>query len=55
VSSKVYTALGWVVWQILSRAAKVKLSQNRSKVGAAAVVAGVVIAGIALAHGDEQN
>jgi hypothetical protein len=55
VSSKGYTVLGWVVWQIASRVAKKKIAQNRSKIGAAAVVAGVVIAGIALARGDEQN
>jgi hypothetical protein len=55
VSSKGYTVLGWVVWQIGSRVAKKKIAQSRSKIGAAAVVAGVVIAGIALARGDRQD
>jgi hypothetical protein len=54
VSSKGYTVLGWVVWQIGSRVAKRKLAQNRSKLVAAGVVAAVVAAGIALASGDDE-
>jgi hypothetical protein len=55
VNSKGYTALGWIVWQIGSRVAKRKLSQNRSKLLAAGVVAAVVAAGIALASGDDDS
>ena len=54
MSSKGYTALGWIVWQIGSRVAKRKLGQNRSKLVAACVVAAVVVAGIALASGDDE-
>jgi hypothetical protein len=54
VSSKGYTLLGWMTWRIVSWAVKWKISQNRSKIGAAAVVAGVVIAGIALAGSDDD-
>jgi hypothetical protein len=54
VSSKGYSVLGWIVWQVGSRVAKRKLAQNRSKLAAAAVVAGVVLAGIALAGDDER-
>jgi hypothetical protein len=54
VSSKSYTALGWVVWQIGSRVAKRKLARNRSKLLAAGVVAAVVAAGVALASSDDE-
>jgi hypothetical protein len=54
MSSKSYTALGWIVWQIGSRVAKRKLGQNRSKLIAAGVVAAVVAAGIALASSDDE-
>jgi hypothetical protein len=49
VTSKGYTVLGWVVWQIASRVAKRKIQQNRVKLGAAGVVALVLVAGIAAA------
>jgi hypothetical protein len=50
VSSKGYTILGWIVWQIGSRVAKRKLAQNRLKVGAAAAVVLVLVAGVAAAR-----
>ena len=50
MSSKGYTVLGWIVWQISSRVAKRKLAQNRAKVGAAAVVLLVLVAGLAAAR-----
>jgi hypothetical protein len=49
VNSKGYTILGWVVWQIASRVAKRKVKQNNVKIGAAGVVALVLIAGLAAA------
>lgn len=50
-----YTVLGWIVWQIGSRVAKRKMAQNRVKLGAAGVVALVLIGGViaARASGDE--
>jgi hypothetical protein len=54
MSSKGYTVLGWIVWQVASRVAKRKIAQNRAKVGAAAAVALVVVLGLAAARsGDE--
>jgi hypothetical protein len=53
VSSKGYTVLGWIVWQIGSRIAKRKLAQNRVKVGAAAAVVLVLVAGVAAARSGE--
>jgi hypothetical protein len=53
VSSKGYAILGWIVWQISSRVAKRKLAQNRVKVGAAAAVFLVLVAGIAAARSSD--
>jgi hypothetical protein len=49
MSSRGYTVLGWIVWQIASRVAKRKIAQNRVKLGAAGVVALVLIAGVVAA------
>ncbi len=57
MSSRGYTLLGWAVWQILTRAAKLKVAQNKTKLGAAATVAVVLVAGLAVAKatsGDEE-
>jgi hypothetical protein len=55
MNSKGYTVLGWLVWQIGSRVAKKKIAQNRAKIGAAGVIALVLIGGVvaAKASGDE--
>ena len=50
MSTRGYTVLGWIVWQIGSRVAKRKLAQNRVKVGAAGAVALVLIAGVLAAR-----
>ena len=55
MSSKGYTVLGWIVWQIGSRVAKRKLGQNRSKLIAAGVVLALVAAGIALTSNDDDS
>jgi hypothetical protein len=49
MSSKGYTVLGWAVWQIATRVAKRKMAQNKVKIGAAATVALVLVAGLAAA------
>jgi hypothetical protein len=56
MSSKGYTVLGWVVWQIASRVAKRKIAQNRVKIGAAGVVTLVLVGGVvaARAGGDDS-
>ena len=54
---KPYTILGWVIWQLGKRVVAVKVSQNRVKLGAAGVVALVLVAGLAAAKsgsGDEN-
>ena len=56
MNSKGYTVLGWVVWQFTSRIVKRKIDENRVKLGAAGVVALVLVAGLAAAKagsGDE--
>ena len=50
MTSTGYTVLGWIVWQIGSRLAKRQIKDNRIKVGAAGVVALVLIGGIAAAR-----
>jgi hypothetical protein len=50
MSSKGYTVLGWIVWQIASRVAKRKIAQNRVKIGAATAVVLVLVAGVAAAR-----
>ena len=50
MSTRGYTVLGWVVWQFASRAMTAKAKQNRVKLGAAGVVALVVVGGIAAAR-----
>ena len=50
MTSKSYTVLGWVVWQIGSRVAKKKMAENRMKLGAAGVVAAVLVGGVIAAR-----
>ena len=45
-----YTVLGWLAWQIISRVAKRKLAQNKVKLGAAATVFAVIAAGLLAAR-----
>lgn len=49
MNSKGYTVLGWLVWQIGSRVAKRKVTQNKAKLGAASVIGLVLIGGAATA------
>jgi len=49
-TTKGYTVLGWLAWQVISRVAKRKLAQNRVKIGAAATVFAVIAAGILAAR-----
>ena len=57
MSSRGYTVLGWAVWQIATRVAKRKMRQNRVKLGAAATVLLVLVAGLlaAKAGGGEEE
>jgi hypothetical protein len=49
MSTRGYTVIGWLTWQIATRVAKRKMSQNKLKLGAAATVLGVLVAGLAAA------
>jgi sulfite exporter TauE/SafE len=55
MSTKGYTLLGWIVWQIGSRVAKKKIAQNRVKIGAAAVVVLVLLGGVAAAKAGDSD
>ena len=55
MSSKGYTVLGWIVWQIASRVAKRKIAQNRVKIGAAGVVALVLVGGLVAARAGSDD
>jgi hypothetical protein len=46
MTTKGYTFLGWIVWQLGSRLAKRQIAQNQAKLGAVGVVALVLIGGI---------
>ena len=50
-----YTVLGWIVWQLGSRLAKMKAAQNKGKLGAGAAVALIVVGGILVAAGDSDD
>jgi hypothetical protein len=45
-----YTVLGWLAWQVITRVAKRKMSQNKVKIGAAATVFAVLAAGVLAAR-----
>jgi hypothetical protein len=53
VTTRGYTFLGWIVWQLGSRVAKNKITQNRGKVGAVAIVAAVLIGGVLAAKASD--
>lgn len=55
MSSKGYTVLGWIVWQVASRVAKRKIAQNRVKIGAAGVVALVLVGGVVAARSGSSD
>ncbi|MBV9214510.1 MAG: hypothetical protein JOZ25_12795 [Actinobacteria bacterium] len=50
MTTRGYTVLGWIVWQIGSRIARRKLAENRAKLGAAAAILLVVVGGLLAAR-----
>jgi hypothetical protein len=50
MTTKGYTVMGWLAWQILSRVLGRKVAQNKLKIGAAATVFAVIAAGILAAR-----
>jgi hypothetical protein len=55
MTRKGYTVLGWAVWQVASRVAMPKLAQNKVKIGAAATVALVLVAGVVAARASSSD
>ena len=55
MTTKGYTFLGWIVWQLGSRLAKRQIAQNQAKVGAVGVIALVLIGGILAAKHDSET
>jgi hypothetical protein len=52
---KGYTALGWLTWQGIKTVAKRKLSQDNVKLGAAATVLLVLVAGLGAAKAASED
>ena len=50
MTTKGYTVLGWLAWQVISRIARRKIAENKVKLGAAATVFAVVAAGVLAAR-----
>jgi hypothetical protein len=50
MTTKGYTVLGWLAWQILSRVVGRTVAQNKVKLGAAATVFAVIAGGILAAR-----
>jgi hypothetical protein len=46
MTTRGYTVLGWLAWQLITRIAKDKISENKVKLGAAATVGAVLVAGL---------
>ena len=55
MTTKGYTVLGWLAWQILSRVVPRQIAQNRVKIGAAATVVAVIAAGIVAARASSDS
>jgi hypothetical protein len=55
MTTRGYTVLGWAVWQLGSRVARRKIAQNRGKIGAAGVVALVLVGGILAARATSSD
>ena len=55
MSSKGYTVLGWAVWQVATRVPKRMMATKKVKLGAAASVLLVLIAGLAAAKAGSDD
>ena len=54
MGTKGYTFLGWLVWQLGSRLMKMKIAQNRAKLGAGGIIAAVLIGGVLAAKHESE-
>jgi hypothetical protein len=55
MTTRGYTVLGWLAWQVITRVAKRKMSQNKVKIGAAATVFAVLAAGVLAARASSSD
>jgi hypothetical protein len=55
MTTRGYTVLGWLAWQILSRVVPRTIAKNRVKVGAVATVGAVIAAGIVAARASSDS
>ena len=55
MTTRGYTVLGWLAWQLISRVAKRKMAQKKVKIGAAATVFAVIAAGILAARASSDD
>ena len=54
MTTRGYTVLGWLAYQVLSRVVMRKIAQNKVRVGAVATVAAVIAAGIVAARASSE-
>jgi hypothetical protein len=50
MTTRGYTVLGWLAWQIITRVVRREIEQNKVKIGAAATIFAVIAAGILAAR-----
>jgi hypothetical protein len=55
MTTRGYTVLGWLAYQVLSRVVTRKIEQNKVKLGAAATVFAVIAAGIVAARASSDD
>jgi hypothetical protein len=55
MTTRGYTVLGWIIWQVGWRLAKRELARNRVKLGAAGVVLLVLVGGLIAARAGDGD
>jgi hypothetical protein len=55
MTSRAYAVFGWFAWQVISRAAKAQMRNNKVKIGAAATVFAVLAAGVLAARASSSD
>ena len=55
MTTRGYTVLGWLAWQVLKRVVKPKITDNKVKIGAAATVFAVLAAGVLAARASSSD
>jgi hypothetical protein len=55
MTTRAYTVLGWITWQVATRVAKRKMAENKVKLGAAATVLLVLVGGVLAARAASEE